>query len=408
VNQLLYVVVGWLGLITRAAVLWQVLATIALVLAYRAWRLRHPAPSTSWSPVFAKLVLAALLWLIGSVLFPALRLPGGLVELFGQLVLIWTALSSLRLLLRRYMPEEQVESYWLRAVTPLFVVVALAGLVHRLDGLTILSEVPVLKLFNEPLSFGNLLLLMGLPYFLVVLSDLPVALIGGMAGRLAGLGEGNRKAFELILRYLLIGLGAVWLADQIGLNGTAIAAVAGGLSVGLGFGIKEVFSNFVSGLWLLFEGALQPGEVLLYEGDVCKVRKLGLRAATLKRKSDNAELVVPNQTFFTATTTTYTGTEELRCGFLKVRADYKHDPDQVMALLVDIARANPLVLADPSPSAAIANLGEYAIEYGLDFWMVDPMKNGKISGELRRAILLRFKEEGIEIPRPPYVSSAQS
>ena len=48
-NQLLYVVVGWLGLITRAAVLWQVLATIALVLAYRAWRLRHPAPSTSWS-----------------------------------------------------------------------------------------------------------------------------------------------------------------------------------------------------------------------------------------------------------------------------------------------------------------------------------------------------------------------
>jgi len=184
------------------------------------------------------------------------------------------------------------------------VVLALAGLVHRLDGLTILSEVPVLKLFNEPISFGNLLLLMGLPYFLVVLSDLPVALIGGAAGRLAGLGEGNRKAFELILRYLLIGLGVVWLADQIGLNGTAIAAIAGGLSVGLGFGIKEVFSNFVSGLWLLFEGSLQPGEVVLYDGDVCKVSKLGLRAATLKRKSDNAELVVPNQTFFTATTTT--------------------------------------------------------------------------------------------------------
>ncbi|MFI0404179.1 MAG: mechanosensitive ion channel family protein, partial [Cyanobium sp.] len=366
-NQLLYVVVGWLGLITRAAVIWQLLAAVGLVLAYRAWRLRHPAPATSWSPVFAKLVLAALLWLISSVLFPALGLPGGLVGLFGQLVLIWTGLSALRLGLRRLLPAEEVESYWLKAVVPLFVVVALAGLVHRLDGLTILSEVPVLKLFNEPISFGNLLLLMGLPYFLVVLSDLPVALIGGAAGRLAGLGEGNRKAFELILRYLLIGLGVVWLADQIGLNGTAIAAVAGGLSVGLGFGIKEVFSNFVSGLWLLFEGSLQPGEVVLYDGDVCKVRKLGLRAATLKRKSDNAELVVPNQTFFTATTTTYTGSEDLRCGFLIVRADYRHDPDQVMALLVDIARANPLVLADPAPSSSIANLGEYAIEYGLDF-----------------------------------------
>jgi potassium efflux system protein len=403
-NQLLYVFLGWVGLLTRAAMLWQLLVIVALLLAYRAWRLSHPTPTTSWSPIFAKLVLAGLLAL-ASVLLPALGLPGGLVALFGQLALIWTVLSALRLTLRRYLPEEDVESYWQRAVAPLFAVVTLAGLVHRLDGLSILSEVPVLKIFNEPLSFGNLLLLFGLPYFLVVLSDLPVALIGGLTGRLAGLAEGNRKAFELILRYILIGLGVIWLADQIGLNANAIAAIAGGLSVGLGFGIKEVFSNFVSGLWLLFEGSLQPGDVILHDGDLCKVRKLGLRAATLKRKSDNAELVVPNQTFFTDTTTTYTGTEELRCGSLKVRADYKHDPDQVMALLVEIAKANPLVLAEPAPSAAVANLADYAIEYGLDFWMVDPMKNGKISGQLRHAILRRFREEGIVIPKLPCLSS---
>lgn len=402
-NELLYVILGWLGLLTRAAVLWQLLGVIALLLAYRGWRLRHPEPATSWSPIFAKLVLAALLALI-SVLLPVLGLPGGLVALFGQLVLIWTALAALRLVLRRHLPVEEVESYWQRAVVPLFAVLTLAGLIHRVDGLGILSEVPVLKLFNEPLSLGNLLLLIGLPYFLVVLSDLPVALIGRVTGRLAGLEEGNRKAFELILRYILIGIGVLWLADRIGLNGNAIAAIAGGLSVGLGFGIKEVFSNFVSGLWLLFEGSLQPGDVILHDGDVCKVRKLGLRAATLKRKSDNAELVVPNQTFFTDTTTTYTGTEELRCGSLKVRADYKHDPDQVMALLVDIAKANPLVLAEPAPSASLANLGDSAIEYGLDFWMEDPMKNGKISGQLRHAILKRFREEGIEIPKIPYVT----
>lgn len=406
-NQLFYVIVGWLGLITRAAVLWQLFVFMALVLAYRAWRLRHPAPTTSWSPVFAKLALAALLELF-SVLLPVLGLPGGLLALFAQLVLIWTALAALRLLLRLYFPAQEVQAYWIKAVAPLFAVAAMAGLIHRLDGLAIMSEVPVLKLFNEHISFGNLLLMMVLPYFLVVLSDLPVALIGWIAGKLGGLEEGNRKALELIFRYLLIGLGVVWLADRIGLNGTAIAAVAGGLSVGLGFGIKEVFSNFVSGIWLLFEGALKPGEVLLYEGDVCKVNKLGLRAATLLRNNDNAELVVPNQTFFTATTTTYTGTDELRCGFLKVPADYKHDPDEVMALLVDTAKANPLVLADPAPSASIDHLGEYGIDYGLAFWMEDPMKNGKILGDLRYAILKRFKAEGIEIPRPLYPFSAQS
>ncbi|MFM7640824.1 MAG: mechanosensitive ion channel family protein [Cyanobium sp.] len=399
---MLYVLLGWLGLITRAAVLWQLAAILVLLVAYRAWRLRHPAPTTSWSPVFAKLVLAAVLALVGFLL-PTLGIPGGLVELFGKLTLVWTALASLRLLLRRYMPAEQVENYWLKAVAPLFALTALAGVVNRFDGLAFLNEVPMLKLFNEPLSLGQLLMLLGLPYFLVVLSDLPVAMIGWLAGRLLGLSEGNRKALELVVRYLLISIGVLWLADQIGLNATAIAAIAGGLSVGLGFGIKEVFSNFVSGLWLLFEGALQPGEVLLFNGDVCKVRKLGLRAATLLRKSDNAELVVPNQTFFTETTTTYTGTEELRCGSIKVRADYKHDPDHVMTLLVDIAKANPLVLADPAPSASIGNLGDSAIEYGLDFWMRDPLKNGKISGELRYQILNRFKQEGIEIPKVPYV-----
>lgn len=147
--------------------------------------------------------------------------------------------------------------------------------------------------------------------------------------------------------------------------------------------------------------------MLLFDGDVVTVRKLGLRAATLVRKSDNAELVVPNQTFFTETTTTYTGTEELRCGFLKVRADYRHNPDQVMSLLVDIAKANPLVLPDPAPSVSIGNLGDYAIEYGLEFWMQDPIKNGKISGQLRYEILRRFNEEGIEIPKPPYLPLTQ-
>ena len=98
----------------------------------------------------------------------------------------------------------------------------------------------------------------------------------------------------------LIGVGVLWLANQIGFHG---AAIAGGLSVGLGFGLKEVLSNFVSGLWLLFEGSVRSGEILLLERDPVEVRRLGLRAATLWRDRDNVELVVPNQTFITDTTT---------------------------------------------------------------------------------------------------------
>ena len=400
-NQLVFVIGGWLGVLSRAALLIQILVAVALILAYRAWKLRLPHPETSWQPVFAKLLLAVALALASAVP-PSFGQPGGLLTLVSQLVLIWALLAALRLLLRRHQPAEAVESYWRRAVYPLFLVLAAAGLLQGLDGLEAISEVPLLNLFNEPFSVGKLVLLVALPYFLVVLSELPVALFGAMAGRFAGMDLGNRKAFELIIRYLLIGVGGLWLADQIGLNGTAIAAIAGGLSVGLGFGIKEVFSNFVSGLWLLFEGSLKPGEVLVHDGDVCQVQSLGLRATTLLRSSDNAELLVPNQTFFTATTTTYTGTARLRCGSLSVRADYEHSPEQVIAILLEIAKANPRVISSPPPSAKMSDFGDYAMVFSLDFWMADPTTKGGIAAELRCAIWTRFHEEGIKIPRIPY------
>lgn len=83
---------------------------------------------------------------------------------------------------------------------------------------------------------------------------------------------------------------------------------------------------------------------------------------------------------------------------MQVRAAYKHDPDRVIALLLDTARANPLVLTDPAPGAKLSNFGEYFMEYKLDFWMADPLKNGSISSQLRQQIWHRFREQGIEIP----------
>jgi potassium efflux system protein len=399
-SQLLYVISGWLGMFSRVSLLLQVAVGVGLLLVYRAWKLRYRPSAASWQPVVAKVVMVVVMAL-ASALLVALGWPGGLLALMAQLVAIWTGLSALRLVLRRWILPAQVEGYWRRAVLPLFVVLALGGAVHRLDGIEAISQAPLLKLFDQPLNFGTLLLLIGLPYFLVVLSELPVFLVGSLAGRLAGLELGNRKAFELIFRYLLVGLGTLWLADRVGLNSTAIAAVAGGLSVGLGFGVKEVFSNFVSGIWLLFEGSVKPGDVLVHQGDVCQVTSLGLRAATLLRTMDNAELVVPNQNFFTATSITYTGSDSLRNGFLVVRADYSHDPEQVIAILVEIAKANSMVLPDPEPSASLMNFGDYAIEYGLSFWMQNPLKNGSICSQLRRAIWQRFQQEGIEIPLAP-------
>jgi hypothetical protein len=401
-NQLLYVLMGWVGMLARPAVLLQAGVILALLLAYGGWKGRSRPGAGSWRPVLAKLVLLVALAL-GALLIGLLGMPSGLVQFLAALLLVWTGLDAIRLLLRRVQPPALVDGYWFRAVRPLFLLLALVGLIERFDGLEEIADLPLLELFGQPLTGGSLVLLLALPYFLVVLSELPVLVCGLVLERLLGLSAANRKVFELVLRYALISIGVLWLANQVGLNGTAIAAIAGGLSVGLGFGIKEVFSNFVSGLWLLFEGSVRPGDVLVVDGDVCQVRKLGLRATTLWRDADNAELVVPNQTFFTTTATTYTGTDERRRGQVLVGAHYRHDPEQVIVLLEQVAKAHPRVLADPPPKAFLMNYGDSSIDYSLRFWMADPMTNLSISSEVRRAIWRVFEENGIEIPFPQRV-----
>ena len=87
---------------------------------------------------------------------------------------------------------------------------------------------------------------------------------------------------------------------------------------------------------------------------------------------------------------------------MSVRADYEHSPEQVIAILLEIAKANPRVISNPPPSAKMSDFGDYAMVYSLDFWMADPTTKGGIAAELRCAIWTRFHEEGIKIPRIPY------
>ena len=224
-----------------------------------------------------------------------------------------------------------------------------------------------------------------------------------LAHRFLGISEGSRKALELILRYAVVVVGLLAVAFHVGFNGTALLAIAGGLSVGLGFGIKEVFSNFVSGLWLLFEGSVRPEEVLMIDGDPCEVRKLGLRATLLWRDRDNAELLIPNQTFFTEAATTYTASDRMRRSQVSVGAAYHHDPAGVIALLEATALEVPRVLKHPAPKGLLLSYGDSAINYALRFWIAHPMDNVTICSEVNQAIWSAFKQHNIEIPFPQQV-----
>jgi small-conductance mechanosensitive channel len=401
-NNFLYLLSGWFGVFTRGSVLIQLVVLAAVMLLYRSSLLRLRLPRSSWKRL-ALLAAPIVLFQLFAVVLSSYGQPEGLVVLAVNLLLIWAGLTALRLLLRRIQPVQEVEGYWHRAVVPFFLVLALVAFVDSIEGFQMVSAIPLLQMFGQTFTMGSLVMLVLFPYFLVVLSELPVFLAGEALARLAGMEPGNRKAFELLLRYGLIGIGLLWLANQIGLNSTAVAAIAGGLSVGLGFGVKEVFSNFISGIWLLFERSVRPGDILVYEGDPCEVRSLGLRAATLWRDSDNAELLVPNQNFFTATTITYSGSDSLRRSNVIFSAHYRHEPELVVQLILQSVARVPRALKTPPPIARICSYAESSIDYMVLYWIDAPMDNGSIAGEVRRAVWHTFHEQGIEFPYPQRV-----
>ena len=308
-KQLLLEALGWLGYLERPEVLLQLLLTLGLMLASRLARQRRLIPR--WpSLAYAPLGIAVLMG--ATLILAAFHQAFGLCQLLGGVWLGWYGLNLLHPLLLRRLPPERVHELESRVLRPAFLLVTALALISEVDSVHDLAVAPMGELFGVQISAGDLFQALVVIYLVLVGCGPPAAGLAWLVQRAVGLSDGSRKAMELMLRYAVVAIGLVAVAVQLGLNTTALIAVAGGLSVGLGFGIKEVFSNFVSGIWLLFEGSVRPGEVLMLDGDPCEVRRLGLRATLLWRDRDNAELLIPNQTFFTQAATSYTASDRMR------------------------------------------------------------------------------------------------
>ena len=404
-TELLQEIAGWLGYLERPTVQIQLLVLLLVRLVLQLpwvhrWQARR---SPALPPLLA--IGAALLLSLGLL---RLGLPAGLLQSLTLLWLGWILLTRLQRLLPRWMPDQQVHALMSRLVRPAYLVLAILWMIEHLDSIQDVAVIPVGELFGVPIQLGKLFSSLVVLYLLLIGSGPPSALVSWLLQRLIGISEGSRKALDLIIRYALVGLGIAAVGFNLGFNSTTLLAIAGGLSVGLGFGIKEVFSNFVSGLWLLFEGSVRPGEVLMIDGDPCEVRRLGLRATLLWRDRDNAELLIPNQTFFTDTATTYTATDRMRRSQVNVGAAYRHDPTRVIALLEATALTVPRVLPQPPPKGLLLSYGDSAINYALRFWIANPLDNGGICSEVNQAIWLAFADEGIEIPYPQQVQHLQT
>ena len=402
-NELLREMAGWQGYLERGPVLAQLLA-VPLVLLLLPWALARWGGRTgrlgqrAWRRGLGLLLLGGLAGLLAWT-----RHPFGLLAIITGLIASWYALELVPRLLAPHIERRHLEVVNTRLLRPLYLVAALMLLVRLVDNPAVLGLFPIGDWLGSEVNLGSLLRALLVLYVLVMAMEPPTAAVAWLAQRFLGISDGSRRAMGVILHYAVVGLGLLAILERLGVNRTALVAVAGGLSVGGGFGIKEVVSHFISGLWLLIEGSVRPGDVLIIDGEACQVRRLGPRAATLWRDRDNAELLIPNQTFFTNATVTYTHTDSLRRSQVSVGAGFQHPPPEVIALLERTTAAVEGVLSTPAPRAFLLSYGDSAIQYAVRFWIASALDNTSTCSAVQQAIWRTFQEQGIEIPYPHQV-----
>ena len=293
-----------------------------------------------------------------------------------------------------------VRKYQFSFGLPILIIIISYKVISLAQNIQYLLAENVLSLFGSPVSLGGILLSsIGLYLWCV-----GVGIFQHLLLQLMTIGNrldiGSAQATLLLIRYFLIALGVVLIFGYVGFNPTAFAAITGGLSVGLGFGLKEVFSNFVSGICLLFEGVLRPGDLISIEGDTAEIKKLGVRATTVRITKDNSEKIIPNQTFFTDIFTTFTGSDRIIRNSITIGASYDANPQKVIDLLLALADDHIHILKDPKPSAFLIEFADSSINYELTFFLDDPTIGKTVKSDLSRQLWKRFAENDIEIPFP--------
>jgi small-conductance mechanosensitive channel len=193
---------------------------------------------------------------------------------------------------------------------------------------------------------------------------------------------------------------AVMLAMAgLGIDLQKIALVAGALSVGIGFGLQSIVSNFVCGLILLAERPIRVGDAIVVGGEEGSVRRIRVRATEIETPQ-RASVIIPNSVLITGMVKNWTHANTLGQIILKIGVGYDSDAEQVRELLLSVAGDHPQITKNPAPGAFFVAFGDSALEFELRCVVANVANGLSVRSELNLEILKRCRATGIEIPYP--------
>ncbi|HHK74845.1 MAG TPA: mechanosensitive ion channel family protein, partial [Rhizobiales bacterium] len=210
---------------------------------------------------------------------------------------------------------------------------------------------------------------------------------------------GVRNSLRTGSGYAGIMLAALLAMTYGGVDFTGIAVVAGALSVGIGFGLRSIVNNFVSGLILLAERPFKAGDWIVVGSDEGYVKKIKVRSTEIET-FNRASVIVPNADLITKPVTNWTLKSKLGRIIIPIGVSYDADPDEVQKILLKCARGLEIVEANPEPYVLFRDFGDNALIFELRAYIKDVSKSLSTASQLRFAIFRELKAASIAIPFP--------
>ena len=345
--------------------------------------------------VVSGLVLPSLwlgLLLLSRFILSAADLPTRLVVVAAYLNAAWVVIRLASAVIR--------EPAWARlfalfawSIAALNILGVFADLLAALDAFAVTLGGLRLSALTVAKSISILIVLLWAGRFLA-------RLLAGRLARLPSLTPSIQVLTANLLNFLFITVAVVAALSTLGIDLTAFAVFSGAVGVGVGFGLQKIVSNLVSGIIILLDRSVKPGDVIAIGQTYGWINSLNARYVSVITR-DGTEHLIPNEELITQRVENWSHSDNLVRLRAPVGVSYKTDPRKAIALCIEAAKEVPRVLAEPKPVCLVTGFGDSSVDLELRFWINDPPNGiGNVVSQVYLLVWDKFHAHGIEIPFP--------